>query len=601
MTELSANLQAAVNLELDRQDSIWLISLTETSSGLHPGDLDLLVQILAEATKERALKGVILHLRGGQPINPDLAEVTARAAHALENLGQPVTACLEGTVAGAIWALALASHYRFAATDVQVVLPEARYGLLTACGISQRLPRLIGAAETIRMMLEGRSQAADALVANGAIDRIVPGDLIGGARSALADGLPPRRTRDATRGFRDPKRYLTEVRAFHDRVSADQLDVSRGVVKSVEAALLLPFTEGLAFEAVTLEDLVDAPETLAVRHAILVERAARVRMRKLANRVKSLEQPRFSHLGLWEATVADAPLIAQALSRGLNICLAHADPEAAKVVVSKVAGLQDAMVARLAMSEEARDADWARLALGAEHLPGCSLVLSRQSDVPALTCPVVALGEAAEFSDLVRLLPADAAGGHAEISLPEVPEAQTDSVGIDAQDAALAMALALARHLGWRLQLAGSAGFMAPRLAGALQSATQHLIDAGHQRVEISAGLASIGLRAGQARLRPAKSAQASALGQSMMAALANEAARLMQDGVALSVEEVDAAALSAGLMPRWLGGPLYQAQARGLILSRADLARLGGTGRLVACEVFDRMISEGRQFFPTA
>ena len=54
-------------------------------------------------------------------------------------------------------------------------------------------------------------------------------------------------------------------------------------------------------------------------------------------------------------------------------------------------------------------------------------------------------------------------------------------------------------------------------------------------------------------------------------------------------------------MMPRWMGGPMYQADLRGLILIRADLARLGGQGRLATSALLDLMIAEGERFYGPA
>ena len=83
------------------------------------------------------------------------------------------------------------------------------------------------------------------------------------------------------------------------------------------------------------------------------------------------------------------------------------------------------------------------------------------------------------------------------------------------------------------------------------------------------------------------------------LAALANEGARLIEEGIARSASEVDYAALAAGVLPRWMGGPMYQADLRGLILLRSDLRRLDGPGRVAPCGLLDRMITEGARFYP--
>ena len=585
-----AELGRAIRLQQDRQGDVLILSLADggAGSGISAVDLDLMTQALTAAARDSSLRGVILALQGGQGLNPALATALGAVCLQVEGLGKPVVACLEGVIGGAVWALALAAHHRFAGAGVQIGMPEARFGLLPAAGTSQRLPRLIGAAETIRLMLGTRPEPAAQFLAMGALDRVVDGDLLTEALTAMEAGLPPRRTRDVQMGLRDAKRYLTEVRAFADRVTGDPLDVSRAVVKAVEAALLLPFAAGLAFEAALAEDLARAPETRAVRHALTVERAARAHLRAVAAKAPSAGA--LGCLGFWQVGAERAEVVLAALTRGLTVVVA--DPQRADLValLNRVAALQETLVAQEALTPEARDADWARLETAETDaaLGRCDLVLAGQA-LGGHRGPVVWLQDSPPAG--VRLLPAAAAGGHAEIGVPE-------GVLEWATGAAVALGLDLARLLGWRVQVVG-AGFVAPQLRRAQRALVARLAEIGHKGPIITAGLASVGLGAVQVGARKVAQGEAYDIGQMALAALANEGARLLEEGQVQTPDEVDAAALSSGLLPRWMGGPMYQADLRGLILIRADLARLGGQGRLGASALFDRMIEDGTRFYP--
>lgn len=563
-----------------------ILSQADGVTALGGAELAQIGQSLAAAAQAPGTVGVVLMLTGAQGLPPDLAQDLTALSQAVESFPKPIVAALQGLVGGAHWALALAAHYRFAAQDAQVVLPEVRLGLIAGGGTTQRLPRLIGAAQSIRLMLGAKPETAAALLAMGALDRVVEGDVLEAALQALGAGLAPRRTRDAVQGLRDPKRYLTEVRAFHERVTGDVLDVSRAVVKTVEAALLLPFARGLAFEAVTLEDLARAPETRAVRHAVAAERAARARVARVAAKVPAV---RVGRLALWRVGSDRAGLVQGALKAGLMVVLA--DPERGDLVglLNAVAAGQEAAVVAGTMSAEARDADWARLVTGdsAAAMDGADLILDATGDMMArLGAPVALLGK---WSGGLALLPGNMAGDHAEIALP--------AEGM----AGVAEVMDLARRLGWRVQIAGRAGFVGPALAHAVDAAVARLAELGHGRAALSSGLAQIGFGAGAkaATVRKPVAGAAYDIGQMVLAALANEAARLLVEGGAQGPMEMDAAALGAGILPRWMGGPLYQADQRGLILLRADLVRLGGAGRLVPSPLIEAMIAEGGRFYP--
>ncbi|MGU1062109.1 3-hydroxyacyl-CoA dehydrogenase NAD-binding domain-containing protein [Pseudomonas aeruginosa] len=76
----------------------------------------------------------------------------------LESGGKPVAAALNGLALGGGLELALACHYRVLADDPKAVvgLPEVNVGLLPGAGGTQRLPRLIGIAAALPILLQGR-------------------------------------------------------------------------------------------------------------------------------------------------------------------------------------------------------------------------------------------------------------------------------------------------------------------------------------------------------------------------------------------------------------------------------------------------------------
>src|SRR5580704_2247557 len=93
----------------------------------------------------------------GKPLEPpDLNFVIA----GLETASKPTIAAIHGTALGGGLEVALGCHYRVAAPQAQVGLPEVKLGLLPGAGGTQRLPRLIGKAAALKMMLLGEPHAA---------------------------------------------------------------------------------------------------------------------------------------------------------------------------------------------------------------------------------------------------------------------------------------------------------------------------------------------------------------------------------------------------------------------------------------------------------
>ena len=90
---------------------------------------------------------------------PQLRDIIA----ACEASAKPVIAAIGGLCLGGGFELALGCHYRVARADARVGLPEVKLGLLPGAGGTQRLPRLVGVATALNMILSGeRVPARDA-------------------------------------------------------------------------------------------------------------------------------------------------------------------------------------------------------------------------------------------------------------------------------------------------------------------------------------------------------------------------------------------------------------------------------------------------------
>jgi methylglutaconyl-CoA hydratase len=105
----------------------------------------------------------------------------------IEEVSKPVIAVINGAAMGGGCEIALACDFRVMADDVQIGLPEVRFGALPAGGGTQRLPRLVGLAKARELILTGKHLSAAEALAIGLVDRIAPrAQLIAKARE-LAD------------------------------------------------------------------------------------------------------------------------------------------------------------------------------------------------------------------------------------------------------------------------------------------------------------------------------------------------------------------------------------------------------------------------------
>lgn len=93
----------------------------------------------------------------------------------IENLGFPVVCAISGNCLGGGLELALVASYRMASDSPQTTLglPEVQLGLIPAAGGTQRLPRLVGLAESLGMMLTGRNVRPKKALRMGLVDEVV--------------------------------------------------------------------------------------------------------------------------------------------------------------------------------------------------------------------------------------------------------------------------------------------------------------------------------------------------------------------------------------------------------------------------------------------
>ena len=99
----------------------------------------------------------------------------------LERLPFPSVAAINGFAFGGGLELALACHYRVATPNAKLGLPEIKLGLIPGYGGTQRLPRLIGEARAVEMILLGRTVGAEEAGRIGLVHRIVEGSAVDGA------------------------------------------------------------------------------------------------------------------------------------------------------------------------------------------------------------------------------------------------------------------------------------------------------------------------------------------------------------------------------------------------------------------------------------
>ncbi len=201
------------------------------------------------------------------PALPDLCK-------AIEAAPVPVVSVLHGAVLGGGLEVAMATHVRAALSSAQLGLPEIRLGLIPGSGGTQRLPRLIGMAEALDLILGGRPIGPEAALRLGLIDRVMAdatprAAALALARQVLDGGMTPRRTKQLT-----VSEDSAALAAARTRVARLRLPAPSAAVEAV-AASVGDFDAGMTVERRLFHDLRATEEHAGLRHAFQVERLVR--------------------------------------------------------------------------------------------------------------------------------------------------------------------------------------------------------------------------------------------------------------------------------------------------------------------------------------
>ncbi|MCX7142867.1 MAG: 3-hydroxyacyl-CoA dehydrogenase NAD-binding domain-containing protein [Proteobacteria bacterium] len=234
---------------------------------------------------------------------------------AIEDSPCPVVAAVHGTALGGGMEIALACHYRVAHDGARFGLPELTLGIIPGAGGTQRLPRLIPLEAAIDLILSSKPMPAAKARELGLADAVVSGDVAEGAlafaRELAARGAGPRRTRDQAVLGAENAAELFETKRAQVAKTMRNRQSPLALLDAIEAAVKLPFDQGLKAESAISDRLVPATEARALRHLFFAEREVR-RIPGLSAEVKPRPVTRLGIVG------------AGTMGGGISMCYANA-------------------------------------------------------------------------------------------------------------------------------------------------------------------------------------------------------------------------------------------------------------------------------------
>ncbi|MBZ9695927.1 MULTISPECIES: 3-hydroxyacyl-CoA dehydrogenase NAD-binding domain-containing protein [unclassified Mesorhizobium] len=308
----------------------------------------------------------------GKPMRqPELRSIVA----VLEAIAKPTVAAIHGTALGGGLELALGCHFRVADQGARLGLPEVKLGIPPGGGGTVRLPRLVGAAKALKMIVSGAPIGADEAYGAGLVDAVFEGDLtthaVNFAREMARKGGPFTPVRD-----RDDVLKETDLAAF-DAEAADIARKARGLeapiacARAVRNAVTLPFDEALAEERALFVKLVASDQSRAQRHLFFAEREAA----KLPG--KDVVKRRIARVGVIGAGTMGGGIAMAFANGGFPVTLLETSQEALRRGLATIEKNYTVSVARGSLSEDAKRQRLAQFKGTIDHadLAECDLIV----------------------------------------------------------------------------------------------------------------------------------------------------------------------------------------------------------------------------------
>ncbi|MFC0251889.1 3-hydroxyacyl-CoA dehydrogenase NAD-binding domain-containing protein [Massilia consociata] len=272
------------------QGSVAVVTLNNPPvNGLGLATRSAAVDAIRRAESDDAVKAIVLTgagkaFSGGADIREfnSPKALTEPTLHTLirvvEDCSKPVVAAIHTVCMGGGLELALGCNYRVALPGAQIALPEVKLGLLPGAGGTQRLPRVLGLEMALNMVVTGTPVLSEKLAGTALFDEVFPPgtDLVAAAvafAGRVADVRPLPRVRDRQVGYPNPEGFLQASRE-QVKAMAGPFPAPLACVETVAASCTMPFEDGLKFERERFLHLMQTPESKALRHAFMAERAA---------------------------------------------------------------------------------------------------------------------------------------------------------------------------------------------------------------------------------------------------------------------------------------------------------------------------------------
>ena len=333
------------------------------SDGVRTG----LYESLTKAEEDDSVLGVVLTGNGRAFIaGADISEFGGNVEgvslnevfQKLEHCSKPVVAAINGIALGGGLETALCCNYRIADKNAFVGLPEVNLGLLPGGGGTQRLPRLAGPSEALKMMLTGAHVPAKKALDMGIVDGIsedVVNESIEFIKNKADSNEEHPKVRDLNSKMieaRGDDKVLLEAQTMASKGRKGQFAPGQ-IIKCVEAAINIDdFDEGLKKEGEYFLECLMHPQREAMIHIFFGERAAS----KISDVPKDTKVMDIKKAGIIGSGTMGGGIAMCFANAGIPVHIIDQDEENLKRGVSVIEKNYDFMVNKGRLSPEQKDA-----------------------------------------------------------------------------------------------------------------------------------------------------------------------------------------------------------------------------------------------------
>jgi len=339
----------------------------------------------------------------------------------LETCGKPVAAAVNGVALGGGFELTLACHYRVMEDGPKagVGLPEVKIGLLPGGGGTQRVPRLVGVTEALKLITEGRQVGPQEALKKGLVHEVAPADqIVERARQWILRGGEGVQPWDK-KGFRVPGGAGQSTPAAFQAFMGGTALTAKATQRNYPAPLAIlscvyegsqvPIDAGLGIESKYFGKLLSGPVARNLMRTMFVNKGL---ADKLLRRPAGPPKSQVRRLGMLGAGMMGAGIAYVSALAGIEVVLLDSTLELAEKGKAYSKALLAKDVERGKRSQADADAILARIRTTTSYddLAGCDLVVEAvfenretKADVTAKTEAVIS--KAAVFASNTSTLP----------------------------------------------------------------------------------------------------------------------------------------------------------------------------------------------------